>query len=81
MTFHNNFSRDGKLLGTNGAGEVRLWELPSARRRFASADGPGTSGFAFSPDSRILAGANEDSNLLVWDAQSGKLLRVIDELH
>ena len=58
-----------------------MWEVPSARLRFVTETGIGpTSALAFSPDGALLAGANGDTDLYVWSAQDGKLLRVIDEL-
>ena len=75
------FSPDSKLLATSSAGQVKLWDIASGATRLEIGDGPGIiSTFAFSPDAKILAGANEDANVRIWDVRSGQLLHVIDEL-
>ena len=79
----SQFSPDGSLLAHTNHRErqLRVWEVPSARLRFVTETGIGpTSALAFSPDGALLAGANGDTDLYVWSAQDGKLLRVIDEL-
>lgn len=80
----SQFSPDRSLLAraNHEARELRVWEIPSGRLRFVTKEtgiGP-TSAMAFSPDGTLLAGANGDTDLYVWSAQDGKLLRVIDEL-
>ena len=80
----SRFSPDRTLLAqaNQDAREIRVWEIPSGRLRFATGEtgvGP-TSPMAFSPDGTLLVGANGDTDLYVWSARDGSLLRVIDEL-
>jgi len=75
------FSHDGSLLATSSQGHARLWELPSGRLRFDTAAGHGAVvAFAFSPDNQLLVGANEDTNVRVWNARDGREMHVIDNL-
>lgn len=75
------FSNDGSLLATSSQGHTRVWELPSGRLRFDTAAGRGAVvSFAFSPDNRLLVGANEDTNVQVWDARDGRQVHIIDHL-
>ena len=80
----SQFSRTARswLTPTRTRARVRVWEIPSGRLRFVTADtgiGP-TSPLAFAPDGSLLAGANGDTDLYVWSGHDGTLLRVIDEL-
>jgi WD40 repeat protein len=75
------FSQDGSLLATSSQGHARVWELPSGRLRFDTVAGHGAVvAFAFTPDNRLLAGANEDTNVRVWTARDGREITVIDDL-
>ena len=80
----SRFSPDRTLLAQANQDdrEVRVWEIPSGQLRFVTGDtgvGP-TSPMAFSPDGTLLVGANGDTDVYVWSARDGRLLRVIDEL-
>ena len=80
----SRFSPDRTLLAqaNQEAREIRVWEVPSGQLRFVTGEtgvGP-TSPMAFSPDGRLLVGANGDTDVYVWSARDGRLLRVIDEL-
>ena len=80
----SRFSPDRTLLAqaNQEAREVRVWEIPSGQLRFVTGEtgvGP-TSPMAFSPDGTLLVGANGDTDVYVWSARDGRLLRVIDEL-
>lgn len=62
------FSLDGrKLLTTDGAGTIRVWEVATGQavRTFAGHHGPTTA--AFAPDARAVVGASGDAPVLVWD--------------
>lgn len=74
-------SPDGKFLATNADREntVQLYDLPSSKRLWTTPDGVGGSDLIFSPNGNLLVGANSDANLRVWDARSGKLVKLLDE--
>jgi WD40 repeat protein len=58
---------------------MRLWDA-SGKERFAAPAGiGGTSAAAMSPDGSILAAGSWDTNVRVWSARNGELLRVIDD--
>jgi len=74
-------SPDNRLLATGSQGQVNLWDLSAGELRLELPDGPGaTVVFAFSPDGRFLAGANEDTNVRVWSLDDGQLVAVLDDL-
>lgn len=59
------------------AGKVRLWDLQSGREVFACEASAGIIRLAFSPDGKLLAGAQNHAQAVVWEAGTGKLVRVL----
>ncbi len=77
------WSPDGKRLATTGAG-IRIWEMPSGRKRLDLQVTQGSSVFSLSwgPDSRRLVSANSgklDANLRIWDTTLGQCLYTWNE--
>ncbi|MDQ3918994.1 MAG: caspase family protein, partial [Acidobacteriota bacterium] len=79
-----NFSADGRLLATTVGNNVRLWDtatgaevrtidVPSLPSRLI-ADSYVWSA-AFSPDSRLLATTGSDTQITLWDATTGRVVR------
>jgi WD40 repeat protein len=83
------FSRDGRSLGWGGYNElVGVLDLTAAGggprifygqvpapSDFANPLAPETHSVAFSPDGRLLAAANQDGDVQVWDVASGTMLK------
>src|SRR5688500_16225633 len=73
------FSPDGRLLatGTFRSNMIKLWETATNRKlRDLSSSGQTalslSASFAFSRDSRLIAGSGGDNSLKVWDVMSGR---------
>lgn len=75
------FSPDGQLLATGGTAdhEVRLWRAEDGTflQRFSGHNGWVTS-LAFSPDGSMLATSGTDGNVMLWEIESGRLIRMFD---
>src|SRR5206468_3316312 len=69
------FSPNGRVLAS-GDGEVRLWDPTTGRllRILAASTSAGewTVRLVFTPDGQLLAGANWDGTVLVWDLATGR---------
>jgi dipeptidyl aminopeptidase/acylaminoacyl peptidase len=60
-------SPDGRLLAFfSGAKDLQLWELATGKLRSTFAGWSRFDGLAFTPDSRALLAAREDTTVLVW---------------
>jgi WD40 repeat protein len=67
------FSPDGKLLATGSSGELKLWDVSTAKELFTL--GGHTEmvwSLAFSPDGMTLATGSGDQTVRLWDVTSGK---------
>jgi WD40 repeat protein len=73
------FSPDGRLLATGSTGVVKLWDMQTRAmlRSFSNYREP-IIAVAFSPDGRLLASASNVINVMLWDVQTGSIVRRID---
>ncbi len=73
------FSADGKLLMGNNSNRIRLWEVATGKELN---DRPGLTSWpnavAIAPDGRSLATASWGSPIILWDAASGRQMRVLE---
>jgi len=73
-------ARSNRVEGNSRDEVMRLFE-PSGKERFAVPAGiGGASAIAVSPDAKYLAAGSFDTDLRIWDAKNGELLRRIDEI-
>jgi WD40 repeat protein len=75
------WSPDGKTLAVadETAGGLRLLDVPSRKQRLDVLKGHkgGINCLAFSVDGKVLVSAGQDKTIMVWDPESGKLLRTL----
>ncbi|HEX7296303.1 MAG TPA: hypothetical protein VF251_11150, partial [Pyrinomonadaceae bacterium] len=79
------FSPDGRLLatGTLRSTTIKLWDTTNGRElRDLAAGGLSAPGlapvFAFSRDSRLIAGAAGMNQVTIWDVVSGRQVQALD---
>jgi RNA polymerase sigma factor (sigma-70 family) len=72
------FSADGKRLASQAhmSKSIRLWDVRTGRE-VPAADAPSTdvAGLAFAPDGKVVATADADGAVWLWDVATGKLRR------
>lgn len=83
---HAAFSPDGRWLATAGSSraeaarktleELKLWDLGTGMPRWTLSDHR-VEAIAFSPDGKILAGGDFGREILLLDAETGKLIRTL----
>lgn len=67
--------------GASASGNlVRVWESDGKQRFQVPAGIGGLSAMAFSPDGQTLVASAYDTDVRVWNARNGELLKVIDEM-
>lgn len=70
-----SFSPDGGSLAAAGE-TVDVWDTATGRHRFELQGG--CTAVCYSADGRTLASGSPDSRVLLWDAESGRMIRALD---
>jgi WD40 repeat protein/tRNA A-37 threonylcarbamoyl transferase component Bud32 len=79
------FSPDGRKLAvgdrarSNPLDEVRIWDLQARQEVLCLKGHGGANGLAYSPDGRWIATAGGDRHVIIWDAASGKEVRILNK--
>jgi serine/threonine protein kinase/WD40 repeat protein len=75
------FSPDGKLIATCGVAQVRVWDSETGHLLFVAKHrihyGADVFSVSFSPDSRRLATAGANNEVVIWDTANGKELMAL----
>jgi WD40 repeat protein len=71
------FAPDGKSVATAGRDGASIWPVPSGHRIRLLESPRGVSRVRFSPDGSLIAAAGYDGAARIWDASSGKRLKVL----
>lgn len=76
------YSQDGNTLAASGGKDVALWDAAGKPlRQFGPKETvllPAVSCLAFSPDGKMLATGSFDSNIRLWDTETGALIRAVE---
>ncbi len=81
MPFEARFSRDGSTLAALGGFSPRVIRLADSPEKLSlRGHVGGVSGVEFSPDGSQIASLGKDRKLRFWDARSGKVLSVSEDL-
>jgi WD40 repeat protein/DNA-binding SARP family transcriptional activator len=67
-----------RLATCAGDGCVRIWRIADGALLHTFGEGSDAVRVAFGPGGQLLATGHEDGTLRVWDAEMGKLVRVMD---
>src|SRR5262249_12614769 len=73
-----SLSPDGRKLATGGRDGLAVWDLDSGHLTALNGHTLTVTGAAFTPDSRRLLSGSLDRSLRLWDADSGRLVHVIE---
>ncbi|MCH8047275.1 MAG: PD40 domain-containing protein [Planctomycetes bacterium] len=71
------WSPDGRRIASGGLGALKVWDASSGALVHSFDHGQTTNCVTWSPDGKRIADARDDGSLVLWDAETGDMLRTI----